>query len=290
MDEGLRTDDGTVIAGWILRSSNAAAVIADLKEFGQVFRFAIPTGPRADMLDAGQPCFLYVSEPGNPSVKPGIWAVGEMVGPPMVGDDDDELFAEVELLPLQQRIPLASLNDHRILGRTELLTEPSRDNPLVVRTDELRALEEWDFDLVEPTEEQSARLEEVLAEDEGGLIFQLVGVARSLGIVDDGIDGLLSVVSVADDGTAYELGRYEAFADAIEAVAAHGADLELEPAGSWEGDEPGGDPVAVLATDDGAIGLYRADHELVLWDDGEIARFADLADALAALAATVEEV
>ena len=56
------------------------------------------------------------------------------------------------------------------------------------------------------------------------------------------------------------------------------------------GDEPGGDPVAVLATDDGAIGLYRADHELVLWDDGELARYATLADALAALAASVEEV
>ena len=48
--------------------------------------------------------------------------------------------------------------------------------------------------------------------------------------------------------------------------------------------------MAVLDTDDGAIGLYRAEHELVLWDDGELARYANLADALAALAATVEEI
>lgn len=289
MDEGLRTEDGTAIAGWVLRSSDAAAVIADLKEFGQVFRFAVPAGPHAALLDAGQPCFLYVSEPGNPTVKPGIWAVGEVVGPCTEGEDD-EVLAEVELLPLQQRIPLASLNDHRVLSRTELLVKPGGDNPFVLRPEEVRALEEWEFDLVEPTEEQNARLEEVLADDEGGLIFQLVGVDKCLGIVDDGVDGLLSVVSVYDDGEAYELGRYEAFADAIEAVATHGADLELEPTGSWEGDEPGGDPVAVLATDDGAIGLYRADHELVLWDDGELARYATLADALAALAASVEEV
>ena len=289
MDEGLRTEDGNEIAGWILRSSDAAAVIADLKEFGQVFRFPIPAGPRADLLDAGQPCFLYVSEPGKTTVKPGIWAVGEVVGPCTV-DDEDELFAEVELLPLQQRIPLASLNDHRILSRTEFLTDRDQVNPFVLRTDEIRALEEWDFDLVEPTEEQTARLDEVLAEDGGGLIFQLVGVDLSLGIVDDGIDGLLSVVSVNNAGEAYELGRYEAFADALEAVATLGADLELEPTGSWEGDEPGGDPVAVLDTDDGAIGLYRAEHELVLWDDGELARYANLADALAALAATVEEI
>ena len=290
MDEGPRTEDGNPIAGWILRSTDAAAVTADLKEFGQVFRFAVPAGPRIDTLDAGQPCFLFVSEPGNATVKPGIWAVGEVVGPCTVGEED-ELFAEVELLPLQQRIPLASLNEHRTLSRTELLADPGRGNPFVIRTEELRALEEWDFDLVEPTEEQTARLEEVLAEDDGGLIFQLVGVHFSLGIVDDGVDGLLSVVSVSHaDGAAYELGRYEAFADALEAVASHGAELELEPAGLWEGDEPGGDPVAVLDTDDGAIGLYRAENELVLWDDGELARFADLSDALAALAATVEEI
>lgn len=307
MADAPMTDDGRPIAGWVLKSANAASIIADLKEFGQVFRFPVPAGPRTDQLDAGQPCFLYVGEPGNPDVKPGIWAVGEVVGPATIGavsetessatdgvtDEDERLFAEVELLPLQTRITLGELNDHRILVDSELIDRPDQPNPIVLRAREVRALEEWDFALVEPTEDQLARLDEVLDEDDAGLILQVFGTDRSIGVVDDGRDGLLAVVLVTDDDTASELGRYQAFEDAVDAVAHHSADFTLEPA-QPAGAAPSGEPVALLRADDDVLALHRVGDGFHLWstaDDGEhLAAFESLDAALRGLAAAVEEV
>lgn len=301
------TEDGTPIGGWVLKSADAASVIADLKEFGQVFRFPVPPGPRADLLDAGQPCFLYVAEPGNPKVKPGIWAVGEVVGPTTVAiveenessatdgpsPDTERLFAEVELLPLQTRITLGELNDHRVLVNSELVDRPDLPNPIVLRPREVRALEEWEFAFVEPTPEQVARLDEVLDEDDAGLILQVFGVDRSIGIVDDGRDDLLAVVLVTDDDTASEIGRYVAFEDAVDAVAHHTADFELEPA-QPAGEAPSGDPVALVRTDDDLLALHRVGDGFDLWStegEGELlATFESLEAALAGLAEAVEEI
>jgi hypothetical protein len=295
------------IGGWILRSADAASVIADLKEFGQVFRFPLPDTPRIDLIEAGQPCFLYVAEPGNPTVKPGIWAVGEVVGPVTVGLPDDtessasdgadvegeRLFAEVELLPLQTRITLGELNDHRVLVNSELIDRPGQANPIRLRPEDVRALEEWDFALVEPTDEQMQRLDEVLDEDDAGLIFQVLGEDRSIGVLDDGEDGLLAVVTVDADDVATELGRYEAFEDAVEAVAHHAQSMSFPdplPAGS----EPDGDPVGLLRAVDGLLALYRIGDQVELWETGDdparLATFATLDDAVSGLVEAVEEV
>jgi len=308
MADGPITEDGKPIAGWVLKSADAASIIADFKEFGQVFRFPVAPGPRADQLDAGQPCFLYVGEPGNAKVKPGIWAVGEVVGPVTVAAVDEtessatdgpsaeaeRLFAEVELIPLQTRITLGELNDHRVLVDAELIDRPDVSNPVVLRPRELRALEEWDFALVEPTREQQARLDEVLDEDDAGLILQVFGTDRSIGIVDDGRDGLLAVVLVTDeDDDATEVGRYEAFEDAVDAVALHAADFELDPA-QPEGSTPDGEPVALLRADDDLLALHRVGAGFHLWStegEGEhLAAFDTLDRAMAGLAAAVEEI
>lgn len=307
MADAPTTEDGTPIGGWVLKSADAASVVADLKEFGQVYRFPVPPGPRADLLDAGQPCFLYVGEPGNPKVKPGIWAVGEVVGPTTVAiveenessatdgpsPETERLFAEVELLPLQTRITLGELNDHRVLVNSELIDRPDEPNPILLRPREVRALEEWEFAFVEPTPEQKERLDEVLDEDDGGLILQVFGVDRSIGIVDDGRDGLLAVVLVTDDDTASEIGRYVAFEDAVDAVAHHTAEFELEAA-QPAGQTPTGDPVALVRTDDDLLALHRVGAGFDLWStdgDGELlATFDDLETALTGLAEAVEEV
>lgn len=298
MTDAPRTEDGTPIGGWVLKSADAASVIADLKEFGQVFRFPVPPGPRTDLLDAGQPCFLYVAEPGNPKVRPGIWAVGEVVGPATVAIVDEtessatdgpspeveRLFAEVELLPLQHRITLGELNDHRVLVDSELVDRPDQPNPVVLRPREVRALEEWDFALVEPTEEQIARLDEVLDEDDAGLILQVFGRDRTIGIVDDGRDGLLAVVLVTDDDTATEIGRYQAFEDAVDAVAHHTGDVELDT---------GDDPVGLLRTADDVLELRHEGAGFELWSTTtpeRLATFGSLEQALHGLAEAVEEV
>ncbi len=180
-------------------------------------------------MEPGQPCFLFVTDTSR---VVGIGAIGEVVAPVLVApvDIDDpesaeQSYAEVELLPLEKAIPLTKLRDHPVLGASEIVTGAELPNPLALSIEEVRAIESFEFSFVEPTEEQAARLEEALGAEETGLIFQLVGADRSLGVLDDGADDeLLSVVTVSDEG-AFELGRFQELTDALDLVRLHAADL-----------------------------------------------------------------
>ncbi len=301
MSDRARTDDGKPIGGWVLRAEPGTFdVAATLAEYGQVFRFPVEANDRTDLLDAGQPCFLFASDT---SKVVGIWAIGEVVAPPTLvelegpdGTETAQLYAEVELLPLTKPISVDKLAKHKVLAQGELLTAPDRANPIVLRPEEVRAIEEFEFEFLEPTEEQIARVEEVLGQEDG-MIFQLVGLDQSFGIMDDGSeDELLSVVTVSDEG-AFELGRFQTFADALDLIRLQGADLHLEdPVPLVEG-LPDGPPVAVLQVEDGLLSLYRVGPTTFdLYDpteDGEleaVGRFESLDAALAGLAEAIEEV
>ncbi len=308
MSDAPRTDDGTPIGGWVLKADPAQFDVAPMiEEFGQVFRYPVEPGPRADLMAPGQPCFLYVADT---SKVVGLWGIGEVVAgcftAPIDADDasaGEQLFAEVELLPFEKGIALAKVAAHKVLAGSELVTAPDQPNPIVLRPEEVRALEEFDFTIVEPTEEQAAKLAEVLGDEDTGLIFQLVGVDRSFGILDDGDDDeLLSVVTVTDEG-AFELGRFQEFGDALDLIRLHADDLELEdPVEGTTDSLPDANPVAVLQTDDGMLGLYRTGPETFdLYDPDEIGiegdggtaiigRFASISAALAGLMEAIEEV
>lgn len=300
MSDRPRTDDGTAIGGWALRADPGVFDVAGtLAEFGQVFRFPLDPTPRADLLDVGQPCFLHA---GDTSKVVGIWAVGEVVAPTTLieieaadGSRQSQLYAEVELLPLVKPIPVDKLARHDVLAQGELLTSPRQANPIVLRPEEVRAIEEFDFEFVAPTEDQIARMEEVLG-SEDGMIFQLVGADRSFGIMDDGSDDeLLSVVTVSEEG-AFELGRFQGFADALDLVRLQAGGLELEDPVPLAAGLPDGDPVAVLQVEDGLLSLYRVGPTTFdLYDPAEdggsepIDRFESLDGALAGLAEAIEE-
>jgi len=274
-----------------------------LEEFGQVFRFPVDPGPRADQMDAGQPCFLFRSET---SKVVGIWAVGEVVATcfaaPIDPEDPaagDQLYAEVELLPLEKGVSIDKIKAHKVLAQGELATAAGQANPLVLRPEEVRALEEFDFAFVPPTLEQIEALQEAIGEEDTGLIFQLVGADASFGILDDGSDDeLLSVVTVTDEG-AFELGRFQEFTDAMDLIRLHADGLVLEdPVEALADELPDGNPVAVLQADDGLLGLYRVGPDTFdLYDptddDGGfevIGRFESLTAALTGLMEAIEEV
>lgn len=149
--------------GWILRSTDPAAITDGLKAHGQIFRVPVADGVRARSFRAGQPCFLLVEDPDDEAFKPAIWAVGEVVAE-LTERADGSLVAEVELLPLQDRIRRADLVEHDVLGRSELFDPPDDGQPLLLSRSEVRALEERDFDLRPPTPEQEASLALALAE------------------------------------------------------------------------------------------------------------------------------
>lgn len=301
MSDRPRTEDGKPIGGWVLRADPGGFDVAGtLETYGQVFRFPLDPSERADLLDAGQPCFLYS---GATSKVVGIWAIGEVVAPctlvELEGDDgavtESQLYAEVELLPLVKPLSVDKLRKDKVLAQGELLTDPTRDNPVVLRPEEVRAIEGFEFDFVEPTEEQLAALDEALGQDDG-MIFQLVGADQSFGIMDDGSDDeLLSVVTVSEEG-AFELGRFQEFADALDLIRLQTAELDLDEVVPLVDGRPDGDPMAVLTVEDGVLALYRvgeATYDLyevpVDGDPDPVGRFESLPEALTGIADAVEE-
>lgn len=168
----MRTDDGTPVGGWVLRGDRSVFDIGPMIErFGQVYRYPVDPGERADLMAAGQPCFLYLTDTSR---VVGLWGVGEVVAPvlPVAGDGThqggtDELLAEVEMLLLQKPIPADKLRADPVLAASELFTAPGRPNPLVLEPAAVRAIEGFDFDLIVPTDEQVERLDALLAAEEG---------------------------------------------------------------------------------------------------------------------------
>lgn len=298
------TQSGAPIAGWVLRADRALFDVgAMLDEYGQVFRHPVAAGERAELMAPGQPCFLYVTDTSR---VVGIGAIGEVVAPVLVApvdldnpDGPEQRYAEVELLPIEKAIALTKLRDHPVLGASEIVTGADLPNPLALSSEEVRAIESFEFSFLEPTEEQAERLAEVLGEEETGLIFQVVGADRSLGVLDDGADDeLLSVVTVSDEG-AFELGRFQELTDALDLVRLHAADLVLDDpvAPDEPGQLPDADPVAVMLVEDGTLGLYRVGPDAFdLYEPDEagdyevVASFTSLADALTGIMESVEEV
>lgn len=302
MSNGPHTEDGTPIGGWALRSDPATFdAFGMIAEFGQVWRHPVEPGPLADLMDAGQPCFLIVLDRSR---VVGLWALGEVVAPATTitietpeGEVTEQTFAELELLPLAKGIALEKLAEHRVLAASALVTATDAPNPIVLRPEEVRALEEIEFEIVPPSAEQLLALDEVLGDEDDGLIFQLFATDRSFGILDDGAeDELLAVVTVSDEG-ALEVGRYETIADALTVVGeAAGALTIAEPVDLDDADAEV-EPVALLRVEDGIITLYRTGpEEFELYEPTEdggaelIARFDSLAGAVAGIAESIEEV
>lgn len=177
MAEPLRTPEGTPIGGWVLRGDRATFDVAPmLDRFGQIYRYPVTPGPRAELMAPGQPCFLYLTDTSR---VVGLWAVGEVVAPVLAVPIDPSdpapglgprLLAEVEMLPLRKAIPARDLRKDPALSGSEVFTDPSRANPLVLQPREVRAIEGYEFELVPPSPEQSERLDALLAaEDAAGL-------------------------------------------------------------------------------------------------------------------------
>lgn len=144
-----------------------------VETFGQIYRYPVEPGERADLMAPGQPCFLFRTDTAH---VVGLWAIGEVVAPvlalpvdPAHPDGPTVLHAEVEMLMLQKPIAAAKLREEATLEASELFTEPGRVNPLVLEPRAVRAIEGFEFELVAPTPEQSDRLDALLAAEDAAL-------------------------------------------------------------------------------------------------------------------------
>jgi hypothetical protein len=160
-------------AGWLLVADQSVLDIDPMIEaVGQVYRYPVADAERAAALAAGQPCFLLRTDR---SKVIGLWAVGEVVGDaaPLANDEDDPAAprwaAEVELLPLEKAIARAKLVDHAALSDGPVATATFADTPIPLDRRQVRALETFDFWLVDPRPDQREALDALLdAEDSAG--------------------------------------------------------------------------------------------------------------------------
>lgn len=155
--------DGSAVSGWMLRADpQEFDAVGTLDRYGQVFWFPLPSTGRAELLAPGQPCYLYSAATSRVM---GVWAVGEVVAPVLALPNTSIVLAEVELLALAKPIAVTKLRADTTLAEAELFAAPDQPNPLVLRRQELRALESFDFELVEPTEDQRRLADRVLEGD-----------------------------------------------------------------------------------------------------------------------------
>ena len=179
--------------GWILHADPAVLDVAPVIErFGQVYRYPIGDGDRARAMGPGQPCFLLRTDR---SKVIGIWGIGEVVAPcvaiavdddhPASGraepldEDGDQLYAEVDLVPLEKPLALTKLLEDKALAASELASLPDGVNPLLLTRAQVRAIESFDFWLTEPTDDQRRALDEILEAEEIEEIDVDRGVAGS---------------------------------------------------------------------------------------------------------------
>ncbi len=164
-------------AGWLLVADGSVLDIDPMIEaVGQVYRYPVADADRATALAAGQPCFLLRTDR---SKVIGLWAVGEVVGESAPLADDDGIddadragprwAAEVELLPLEKAIARSKLTDHAVLADGPVATATFADTPIPLDRREVRALETFDFWLVDPRPDQRDALDALLdAEESAG--------------------------------------------------------------------------------------------------------------------------
>jgi hypothetical protein len=159
-------------AGWLLVADHRVLDIDPMVEaVGQVYRYPVADAERAAEMQPGQPCFLLRTDP---SKVIGLWAVGEVVGDsaPLAegsdgaGDGEPRWAAEVELLLLEKPIARGKLTEHKVLAAGAVAEATFADTPVPLRRREVRALETFDFFLVEPRPDQRDALDALLDAEE----------------------------------------------------------------------------------------------------------------------------
>lgn len=180
MSEAEPTHESDSVAGWILRASKSDVDLDTvLARFGQIYR--IPTTTKS--LEPSTPCFLVRTD-GNRVV--GLWAVGEVVAPnlelppntallpgelplgPAVRSEQHRHYAEVELFPIAKPVPIAKLLEDEQLEGSELANwqSASSHTALALSAQQVRAIEAFEWWIEEPSEDQRAELDQLLADED----------------------------------------------------------------------------------------------------------------------------
>lgn len=149
-----RLRDGTPVGAWLLKARPSVWDIGTaLRDGTELDWWRLAHGYRAGLVHAGHPCAVFVTR-GDPRVRSGVWAIGEVTGDPVddAGDPDDPLWRDpAAQRQVRPRIPVLLevlgepvlredlVADPRLAG-TEILRVPRIGNPAALTPDEWSAL------------------------------------------------------------------------------------------------------------------------------------------------------
>lgn len=309
----LATRDGKPIAGWIFKANREVYdVEAAIEVEGMVTNWSLNQTYRIDLLAPGQRCFLYVggsSDDGRSERM--IIGVGEVVGEAYTARasndghwSSDEVagshhqFVDVRILPLRSPIQRADLRGHPVLGGCELIRSPQQGNPMVLRPDELAALDEFDLTTIAPTPAQMQSLTGIEIEP----VLIVYGDDEGTFVVGDTGEGSWQVLHEIAGEEAEVLGEHDSFSAAVQALSDTWSALGKTSNRTVPGDEDiDRNPALPLATvhwfEDLSLALMKGaeDYFTVIEfstpdaEDAEIVgEFEDLGDALLAIAEHLE--
>lgn len=181
MDEGHDTASSPPAAWAVLVDRDGLDLEAMAARYGAVYRVPLPVDSPHEQVAPGQPCVLYRTDRSR---TVGIWAIGEAVAPALVLGEGDPLlpgeadlappgasapprcYAEVELALLDKPLARDRLAGDPALSSAALLATSATRGLVPLEAAELRAIEAFDFWLVEPDDDQRDRLDRLLAAED----------------------------------------------------------------------------------------------------------------------------
>lgn len=138
----MRTVSLDNLGAWLLKCNGTTSDIADVAaRRDPVRRWCVQPSYRTELMDAGQPLLFWVS--GDRRTGPGVWATGELTGPPVLDDGDrPKLRVPLELRWFDEgsRVPRDLLRADERLAGLEVLRQPRAANPSFVTPAQLAAI------------------------------------------------------------------------------------------------------------------------------------------------------
>ncbi|MFI1988319.1 hypothetical protein [Actinoplanes sp. NPDC020271] len=128
------------LGSWLLKANGmTSGIVGVAGRRESVRRWCVRPGYRARLMAAGQPVMLWVSGDRR-RVGPGIWAVGELTGPPAMMDGKLRVPLEWRWLDDDQRVHRDTVRADEGLAALEVLRQPQAANPSFVTVGQMAAL------------------------------------------------------------------------------------------------------------------------------------------------------
>jgi hypothetical protein len=132
------------LGAWLLKcNGNTSGIRETAAQHTPIRQWCVQASYRTELMAATQPVLFWVS--GNPRrLTPGVWATGELTGPPVLDSDGDhpKLRVPLDLRWLDEpgRVARAALQADERLAAMEVLRQPQAANPSFVTKAQFAAI------------------------------------------------------------------------------------------------------------------------------------------------------